>query len=65
MSGANGATLHSISPDGTHSTHAWKVLSRLLPSRDLDTDIWWQLTGRQLAVLLDAAAYPIERQLPI
>ncbi|KAL4886013.1 aromatic prenyltransferase [Aspergillus karnatakaensis] len=48
--------------DPALSTPAWKVLSQTLPSRDSDADAWWQLTGRHLAVLLDAAAYPIERQ---
>ncbi|KAL5340580.1 aromatic prenyltransferase [Aspergillus crustosus] len=48
--------------NGGRSTPAWKVLSQTLPSRAPDADAWWQLTGRHLAVLLDAAAYPIERQ---
>ncbi|KAL4978881.1 aromatic prenyltransferase [Aspergillus desertorum] len=48
--------------DGGTSTQAWKILSQTLPSRGPDVDAWWQLTGRHLAVLLDAAAYPIDRQ---
>ncbi|KAL4867064.1 hypothetical protein BDV12DRAFT_210075 [Aspergillus spectabilis] len=48
--------------EGGLSTAAWKVLSQTLPPRNPDADAWWQLTGRHLAVLLDAAAYPIERQ---
>ncbi|KAL2821852.1 tryptophan dimethylallyltransferase-domain-containing protein [Aspergillus cavernicola] len=49
--GTNGITSHRRSlSDGALSTEAWKVLSQALPSR------------RHLAVLLDAAAYPIERQ---
>lgn len=35
---------------------------QLLPSRNHDQDFWWKVTGRQLAVLLEAAGYPIERQ---
>lgn len=41
---------------------AWKGLSQCLPARDADTEYWWQLTGRQLATLLDAAGYSVERQ---
>ncbi|KAL2811620.1 tryptophan dimethylallyltransferase-domain-containing protein [Aspergillus granulosus] len=49
-------------PDGKSSTGAWRALSRILPCRDSNSDAWWQLTGKQLAVLLDAAGYNIERQ---
>ncbi|KAL4791624.1 tryptophan dimethylallyltransferase-domain-containing protein [Aspergillus venezuelensis] len=64
---ANGMTSPSTShkrslSDGAVSTAAWKVLSQTLPSRGPDADAWWQLTGRHLAVLLEAAAYPIEKQ---
>ncbi|KAL2851089.1 tryptophan dimethylallyltransferase-domain-containing protein [Aspergillus pseudoustus] len=48
--------------DGKNSTDAWGVLSRTLPLRDADSDAWWQFTGKHLAVLLDAAGYPSERQ---
>ena len=63
MTATDGMVLHkrSLSEGGT-STQAWKVLSQTLPSRGPDVDAWWQLTGRHLAVLLDAAAYPIEKQ---
>jgi hypothetical protein len=44
------------------STQAWRSLSRLLPSRDSDSDYWWGLTGRQLAFMVDAAGYSMERQ---
>ncbi|KAI9370620.1 tryptophan dimethylallyltransferase-domain-containing protein [Aspergillus egyptiacus] len=63
MAGNNGLFLHKRSwPDGDVSTQAWKTLSQILPSRGPDADAWWQLTGRHLAVLLDAAAYPVEKQ---
>ncbi|KAK2858466.1 hypothetical protein FQN49_004703 [Arthroderma sp. PD_2] len=43
-------------------TKAWEALSPLLPSRTPDYDFWWKLTGMNLASLVDAAGYPIERQ---
>ncbi|KAL3443931.1 tryptophan dimethylallyltransferase-domain-containing protein [Aspergillus insuetus] len=48
--------------DGRSTTHVWKVLSRTLPSQDANSDAWWQLTGKHLAVLLNAAGYPVDRQ---
>lgn len=44
------------------TTKTWDTLTQLLPSRNHDQDFWWKVTGRQLAVLLEAAGYPIERQ---
>lgn len=42
---------------------AWKALGLgLLPKRDPDTDYWFQLTGRQLVALMDAAGYPLDKQ---
>ncbi|KAL2863261.1 tryptophan dimethylallyltransferase-domain-containing protein [Aspergillus lucknowensis] len=63
MTEVNGVSVHRRSlSDGGVSTQAWKILSQTLPSRDPNADAWWQLTGRHLALLLDAAGYPIERQ---
>jgi hypothetical protein len=41
---------------------AWTALSRWLPPRNVDCDYWWQLTGRHLAKLLQAAGYSDARQ---
>ncbi|EMD88355.1 hypothetical protein COCC4DRAFT_44186 [Bipolaris maydis ATCC 48331] len=43
-------------------TEAWKALEKCLPSRDCNSDTWWQLTGRHLAAIMDAAGYPLEKQ---
>lgn len=43
-------------------TDAWKALQQCLPPKDTNSDIWWQLTGRQLAAILEAADYPLEKQ---
>ncbi|EOA85721.1 hypothetical protein ACJQWK_07740 [Exserohilum turcicum] len=43
-------------------TEAWKALEQCLPPRDSNSDTWWQLTGRHLATILDAAGYPVEKQ---
>ncbi|ATY65187.1 dimethylallyl tryptophan synthase 1 [Cordyceps militaris] len=40
----------------------WESLSLLLPSRDVDCDYWWQLTGQHLAHMVQAAGYSSERQ---
>ncbi|KAH6658481.1 dimethylallyl tryptophan synthase GliD1 [Truncatella angustata] len=39
-----------------------KTLSGCLPRRDKDNDQWWNLTGKHLAILLEAAEYSLERQ---
>ncbi|KAL3477681.1 tryptophan dimethylallyltransferase-domain-containing protein [Aspergillus californicus] len=62
MAVTNGLVSHKRSLSDASVTPAWKFLSQTLPSRGADTDAWWRLTGRHLAVLLDAAAYPIEKQ---
>ncbi|KJZ72336.1 hypothetical protein HIM_08262 [Hirsutella minnesotensis 3608] len=49
-------------PPSTHTTEAWTTLSRWLPSRDKDSDYWWKKTGPPLALMLDAAGYPIHEQ---
>ncbi|KAI0449666.1 dimethylallyl tryptophan synthase GliD1 [Xylaria acuta] len=40
----------------------WTALSQWLPSRNFDCDYWWQLTGRHLAKLLQAAGYSDSKQ---
>ncbi|KAF2799612.1 dimethylallyl tryptophan synthase GliD1 [Melanomma pulvis-pyrius CBS 109.77] len=44
------------------TTSVWNSLSLWLPSRNPDYDFWWGLTGPHLAVMLDAADYPTEKQ---
>ena len=55
--GTNGNEYSSI-----QSSQAWKTMMQYLPGRNADCDYWWQLTGRHLAVLVEAAGYPIEKQ---
>ena len=43
-------------------TEALKSLSQCLPAGNANSEVWWQLTGRHLAALADAAGYPIEKQ---
>ncbi|KAI1752886.1 aromatic prenyltransferase [Xylaria castorea] len=43
----------------------WQSLETCLPPGDPDTQFWWQLTGYQLAHMVDAAGYTIERQYEI
>ncbi|KAL4780406.1 hypothetical protein BJX76DRAFT_338118 [Aspergillus varians] len=43
-------------------TPAWTTLNRFLPSRTADLDYWWKFSGRHLAIILDAAQYPMEKQ---
>ncbi|CAK4032110.1 dimethylallyl tryptophan synthase 1 [Lecanosticta acicola] len=40
----------------------WLALRKYLPPRDEDFEYWWQLTGLHLAIMLQAAEYPSERQ---
>ena len=49
-------------PSDIHSTPVWRMLSHCLPTRNPDSDYWWQLTGRHLAALVEAAGYPVENQ---
>ena len=45
-----------------HETQAWAALAPYLPSREADMEYWWQLTGRHIAALVDAAGYSMEKQ---
>ncbi|KAI1318236.1 dimethylallyl tryptophan synthase GliD1 [Xylariaceae sp. FL0255] len=45
------------------STAAWDKLQQYLPSRDTDTDFWWKYSGLHLALMLEEAEYPPEKQM--
>lgn len=49
-------------PTKSSTTQAWDTLSQILPSRDADKDYWWNLTGLQLAFMLDEAGYTLAEQ---
>lgn len=53
--------IHTHAHSGPN-TKAWRALSQCLHTLDPDSNHWWQLTGRHLAALVDAAGYPIEKQ---
>ncbi|KKY37358.1 putative dimethylallyl tryptophan synthase 1 [Diaporthe ampelina] len=59
MNGTNG---NGIVNDPKPSTHAWQTLSQYLPPRDHDSDFWWNLTGRHLAGIVEAAGYSLDKQ---
>ncbi|KAI1296450.1 dimethylallyl tryptophan synthase GliD1 [Xylaria venustula] len=48
---------------GPQENAAWTALSQWLPPRNPDCDYWWQLTGRHLTKLLQAAGYSTAKQL--
>nr|A0A5B8YWJ9.1 RecName: Full=Prenyltransferase GME11375; AltName: Full=Dibenzodioxocinones biosynthesis cluster protein GME11375 [Pestalotiopsis microspora]QED41506.1 aromatic prenyltransferase [Pestalotiopsis microspora] len=48
--------------DVVQVSEAWQTLSTYLPPVTADRDYWWQLTGRHVAALVEAAGYPIEKQ---
>jgi hypothetical protein len=56
----NGAELESGVPD---TTKAWRTLSQYLPNRDADTDFWWKYCGLHMAILLEEAEYPADKQI--
>ncbi|KAI0182302.1 dimethylallyl tryptophan synthase GliD1 [Xylaria flabelliformis] len=45
------------------STAVWNKLKQYLPSRDPDTDFWWKYSGLHLALMLEEAEYPPEKQM--
>lgn len=45
-----------------NTAQAWRTLNQYLPSRNADTDFWWKYSGHRLAVLLEEAEYPIDKQ---
>lgn len=44
---------------------AWETIRQLLPSRHFDVDFWWNISGSQLAMMMEAAQYPVEKQYEI
>ena len=58
---ANGGT-KAKTQSSNHSTQAWRRLAQYLPSRDVDSDFWWMYSGQHLALLLEEAGYPVEKQ---
>lgn len=46
----------------TYPLRVWDTLSQWLPSRDENSDFWWQTTGPHLATLLFQAGYTIHQQ---
>ncbi|KAL3476633.1 aromatic prenyltransferase [Aspergillus californicus] len=44
------------------SESVWDAVFRWLPSRDVDSDYWWQVTGPQMATMFEEAGYSRERQ---
>jgi DMATS type aromatic prenyltransferase len=57
MNGTNGIKKGPASP-----SQAWTQLSKYLPPVNSDQDFWWQLTGRHVASLVEAAGYSMEKQ---
>ena len=62
MALTNGTALQQLTLKDGQSTQAWRAVSQYLLSRNSDNDYWWQLTGRHLAAIVEAAGYPIEKQ---
>lgn len=62
MAQVNGVKGQQSTDTVSKSTQVWQALSQYLPTRDPDSDFWWQLTGRHLANLVEVAGYPIEKQ---
>lgn len=49
-------------PKEREPTQVWKTLAKCLPSRNPDCDYWWNLTGRHMAYMVEAAGYTTEKQ---
>jgi len=62
VNGTNSAT-KARAEGSNNTTQAWKTLTQYLPSRDPDTDFWWKYSGLHLALLLEEADYPPEKQI--
>ncbi|KAK8091580.1 hypothetical protein PG997_001941 [Apiospora hydei] len=58
------AAMETLTANGASKAYpeVWTKISQYLPPRNPQYDFWWQLTGRHLAVMLDSAGYPMERQ---
>lgn len=55
----------SSGPDSAPKSRALDMVSKLEPSRGPAHEHWWNLTSPQLALMLEEAGYPVERQLEI
>ncbi|KAF9893888.1 hypothetical protein FE257_010058 [Aspergillus nanangensis] len=56
---------HNPNPNNGPRSKAFDMISKLEPSRGPAHQHWWNLTGPQLASMLEEAAYAVERQLEI
>ena len=63
--GANGADRAAKGrvESRTETTQVWRKLTQYLPSRDPDTDFWWNYSGLHLALMLEEAEYAPEKQM--
>ncbi|RYC56978.1 hypothetical protein CHU98_g9231 [Xylaria longipes] len=59
----NGHTKEATTERSPVTTAAWNKLKQYLPSRDPDTDFWWKYSGLHLALMLEEAEYPPEKQI--
>ena len=62
MTQADGINQQRRTTENSASTQAWRALSQYLPTRNPDSDYWWDFTGRHLAAIVEAAGYSIEKQ---
>ncbi|KAK1751940.1 tryptophan dimethylallyltransferase-domain-containing protein [Echria macrotheca] len=62
VNGTSGATKAMVG-GSYNTTQVWKTLSQYLPSRDPDSDFWWKFSGLHLALMLEEAEYPPEKQI--
>ncbi|KAL4783567.1 aromatic prenyltransferase [Aspergillus varians] len=53
---------HAELEKAKHDESVWEVISRWLPSRNSDSDYWWNITGPQMAAMCEEAGYTRERQ---
>ncbi|KAL2831497.1 aromatic prenyltransferase [Aspergillus cavernicola] len=56
------ATSNGIHKNTAERISVWEAVSRWLPSRDADSDYWWQVTGPQMATMFEEAGYSREQQ---
>lgn len=63
MNGTNGTNgTNGLKKDANSPSEAWTQLAQYMPPVNADQDYWWQLTGRHLASLVEAAGYPLDKQ---
>ncbi|KAL4867248.1 hypothetical protein BDV12DRAFT_198456 [Aspergillus spectabilis] len=48
--------------EGKQGISVWDSISQWLPSRDPDSNYWWDVTGPQMATMFEEAGYSRERQ---